>query len=131
MWRMPFRPKKNPKPKRSHVPGCVVLKDSEAESFLRDQLLLHTMLDKHSRNMENAETGDAAVTISIGAPVRYAGVTYLAHIYRIDNFEDPALNGWIIHLWHPNLVMHKHPTYRSYMTQMGDDLSEDLWAIGV
>lgn len=128
---MPYRPPKKPKPAKKHVPGCVVLRDTEAEAFLKDQLLLHALLDKHERNMEDMEPGEEAVTVSIGLPVRYGGAPYLAHIYYIANFPDPEMNGWILHLWHPKLVLRKHPTYRSYMKQMSDDLSVDLWSVGV
>jgi hypothetical protein len=129
---MPHRPpKKQKKTNKRYVPGSVVLKAEEAVAFLKDQLLFHTMLEKRERVLSDAEPGFETITVSIGSPVRYNKATYLAHIYCIDNFENPALNGWIVHLWYPGLVMGRHPTYRSYMTQMSNDLGLDLWSVGV
>lgn len=103
---------------------------NEAEIFLKDQLLWHTMQEKRDRNLEEAN-GEETVMVSIGAPVVFNKIKYLTHVYCIDNFEDPEKNGWIIHLWYPTLVMGKHRSYRQYVKQMSADLGVDLQKVGV
>jgi len=127
---MPHRPLRKQKKSYRKVPGCEVVKGEEAERFLKDQLLYETMMAKRDRNLEDAD-GEETVMVSIGSPVRYRKITYLAHIYCIDNFEDDEKNGWLIHLWHPRLVTGKHKAYRSYMNHMSGDLGVDLWKTGI
>ena len=127
---MPYRPpRKSKKPARKHVPGCIKLLGKDAVAFLKDQLLLSTMEAKRARHLEGDE--EETVMVSIGTLVRYNKTSYIAHVYCIDNFADPTVNGWILHLWHPKLVLGKHKTYQQYMTQMGSDLGIDLWSVGI
>ena len=113
-----------------HVPGCVVLKDEEALALLKAEQLLTTMEEKRERSLDEAD-GEENVMASIGFHVKYNRTKYLAHIYCIDNFEDEEKNGWIVHLWHPKLVMGKDKTYLAYVQQMSADLEVDLNKIGI
>ena len=128
---MPHRPPKKAKKKRTrHVPGCIALQGDEAVAFLKDQLLFSTMEEKRERNLSDAE-GHETVMVSVGAPVAYSKLRYLAHVYCIDNFDDPTQNGWIVHLWHPKLVLGNHKSYRQYVKQMSNDLGVELDKAGV
>lgn len=128
---MPNRPPKKKKASKRYVPGCKKLMGEEAEAFMKDQMILSTMEAKRERHLEEVGDDEETVTVSIGLPVRYEKTSYLAHIFCIDNFDNPDENGWVVHLWHPGLVMGRHPAYRQYMTQMGNDLGVDLWEVGV
>lgn len=129
---MVHRPKKKKKAaKRRTVPGCHTIKDDEAEAFLKDQLLLSTMEEKRERSLAAIDDDDVSVMVSIGAPVSFAKQKYIAHIYRVDNCEKEEHNGWLIHLWYPNLVWGNHPTYRAYIAKMSDELGQDLRQVGV
>lgn len=123
------------KPKKKivrRVPGCVKFEDEEAAGFLRHYNLWDAMQSKAGRAHEqdsDEELGDHSVMVSVGAPVMYLGQPYICHIYHIKGYEEH--DGWIVHLWHAKLVGHKRPSYRSYMTQMSEDLQVDLWSTGI